>query len=178
MIPLVSLPPPNSEIHTHHPSRLSNNLISILCSDFHPLNFAMPAPQAPRAKPAKVRYFKGKPGGAVADSDSDSGEDETIPLRTTKQVVSDPSIVAGGAGRVIRPETLKDVKPKIKMDLGSVKIPDGGVSRGKCWDRRACYCSGVTDVAAIGEESDDESEEESEEETKPAFIPKIQDVSW
>ncbi|RSH79806.1 uncharacterized protein EHS24_009466 [Apiotrichum porosum] len=119
----------------------------------------MPAPQAPRAKPAKVRYFKGKPGGAVADSDSDSGEDETIPLRTTKQVISDPSIVAGGAGRVIRPETLKDVKPKIKMDLGSVKIPDGGVSR------------------AIGEESDDESEEESEEETKPAFIPKMEDSS-
>ncbi|WOO85041.1 putative protein [Vanrija pseudolonga] len=110
-----------------------------------------PAPPRPAVKPQKVRYFKGKPVGAVAsDSDSDEEEDVVIPKRTVPKI--DENLVAGGAGRVI-----KEGKPIIKMELGSVKVGgDGGVKH------------------AVGEESDEESEEESEEELpKPKFVPKI-----
>lgn len=95
-----------------------------------------PKPAAPRPPAVKTRYFKGKPGAAVADSDDSDGEDEALPLANIGRgqaaaaaANADPTIVAGGAGRVIRPEALRDVKPKIKMELGNVKIPDGGVSR-------------------------------------------------
>ncbi|TXT13182.1 hypothetical protein VHUM_01583 [Vanrija humicola] len=108
-----------------------------------------PAPPRPAVKPQKVRYFKGKPVGAVAsDSDSDEEEDVVIPKRTVPKI--DESLVAGGAGRII-----KEGKPIIKMELGSVKVGgDGGVKH---------------------EDSDEEeSEEESDEEApKPKFVPKL-----
>jgi hypothetical protein len=84
-----------------------------------------------------MRYFKGKPGGAVADSDESDDDGDTLQLvkgrgpaaAAASAAKADPSIVAGGAGRVVRPDQLRDAKPKIKMELGGVTIPDGGVSR-------------------------------------------------
>jgi hypothetical protein len=100
----------------------------------------MPPKSAAPRPPSKTRYFKGKPGGAVADSDSEGDDaDDTLNLKLVAQrgpaaaaaaaANADPSLVAGGAGRVITPGSLKDVKPRIKMDLASVVIPDGGVSK-------------------------------------------------
>jgi len=108
-----------------------------------PAKAAASKPSAPRPPPTKTRYFKGKPGGVVADSDdeSDDGGDDLHLVRgrgpaaaAAAAAKTDPTLVAGGAGRVVRPEQLRDIKPKIKMDLGSVKIPDGGVSRRKFHD--------------------------------------------
>lgn len=137
-------------------------LIHLDFLDNKPTSTMAPAPPRPAVKPQKVRYFKGKPVGAVAsDSDSDDDEDVVIPKRTVPKI--DESLVAGGAGRVI-----KEGKPIIKMELGSVKVGgDGGVKHGG-WRVWAWL------TTAVGEESDEESEEESEEELpKPKFVPKL-----
>lgn len=93
-----------------------------------------PAPVAtanrPLVAPTKQRYFKGKaPEAAFSDSD-DSGDDgEDVQTQNKSKARSalpkpppppkDESLVAGGAGRVIK------LDGGVKMNLGGVKV--GGI---------------------------------------------------
>lgn len=87
-----------------------------------------PARQKPAARPAKVRYFKGKAPDAAPDSDDDSDEDEV--QQAPEPVKVDRSLVAGGAGRII-PDggTLASRKGagEVKVALRDVKIEGGRV---------------------------------------------------
>lgn len=97
-----------------------------------------PAPTAtanrPMAQPSKTRYFKGKAPELAPESDSDEDNDDQEEIQLTKPKFKaatkvlpiDPSLVAGGAGRVIT-----DVGGigkagtggiGMKMELGGAKI--------------------------------------------------------
>jgi hypothetical protein len=121
------------------------------------------------SKPAKVRYWKGKPLGAELDpedSDEDEsdedGQESAVQKRKRLQAQQaaereariDKDVVAGGAGRVLRQG------PAVKVDLKGVEV-------GK-----------AVPVAAVKKEEEESSEEETddveeEEEVKPnVSIPK------
>lgn len=97
-------------------------------------------------KPTKVRYYKGKPAGAERDPNSDTSDednndegddDEGQQLlrrpgkpRRAAEVEVDQDVVAGGAGRVFRPQSVA-VGSKGKVSVGSVKMELGDVKVGR-----------------------------------------------
>jgi microfibrillar-associated protein 1 len=93
-----------------------------------------PAPRStvrPLAKPTKIRYFKNKAPDAPP-SDSDSDDEDQQPVAPVVKI--DKSIVAGGAGRIIKPGArnggLNGVGVGMKVELRDVKIEGGRVLLG------------------------------------------------
>ncbi|BEJ11974.1 hypothetical protein CspHIS471_0204340 [Cutaneotrichosporon sp. HIS471] len=108
-----------------------------------PSRTTKPAQRAPPPQASKTRHRIGKPGAAVADSDSDDDEETLEIPKRAAPIKLEAGLVAGGAGRVLKSDV-------IKMDLSKAKL-DGGVKHD------------------IGEESESEGEDESEDETEPVF---------
>ncbi len=71
----------------------------------------------PLPKPSKIRYFKGKAPEAALSSDSDDSDAEPPPMEPIKV---DESIVAGGAGRIVK-------EPAMRLALRDVKVEGGRV---------------------------------------------------
>lgn len=87
-----------------------------------PSRTAKPVQRAPPPQATRTRHRVGKPGGAVADSDSDDDEATLEIPKRAAPVKLEAGFVAGGAGRVLKADT-------IKMDLSKAKL-DGGVKHG------------------------------------------------
>ncbi|CAK9786441.1 hypothetical protein CC85DRAFT_329584 [Cutaneotrichosporon oleaginosum] len=132
---------------------------------------AKPAQRAPPPPATKTRHRIGKPGGAVADSDSDEEETLEIPKRAAP-VKLEAGLVAGGAGRVLKSEAIKVDLSKAKLD-GGVKHEIGAESESEEESEEEDVKPVFRKPAAPDPESSEyetELEEESEEE-KPAFRP-------
>ena len=76
----------------------------------------------PLNKPAKIRYFKNKAPEVALSSDENDSDVEVAPPEPVKV---DDSIVAGGAGRII-----KDGEAVMKVALKDVKVEGGKVLLG------------------------------------------------
>jgi microfibrillar-associated protein 1 len=91
----------------------------------------MPAANRPLAKPSKIRYFKGK-APELAPSDSESEEDEAVEQERQKAEAerrrkAEKNLVAGGAGRIIKPG---QAIGSMKVELKDVKVEGGRVLLG------------------------------------------------
>ena len=71
----------------------------------------------PLNKPPKIRYFKGKAPDAAVSSDEDDSDGEVAP---PEPVQIDKTLVAGGAGRILK-------EPSMKVALRDVKVEGGRV---------------------------------------------------
>ncbi|OCF32520.1 hypothetical protein I316_05700 [Kwoniella heveanensis BCC8398] len=117
----------------------------------------------PMAKPAKIRYFKGKaPEAPRSDSESDSdNEDQQQQINRNKRQESskdEQRYVAGGAGRLYTPGSGAPAKQGMKVELRDVKVEGGRVLLG------GQKPEGVKQEESEEEETD---EEESEQDIKP-----------
>ncbi|GMK57222.1 hypothetical protein CspeluHIS016_0400560 [Cutaneotrichosporon spelunceum] len=135
---------------------------------------AKPVQRAPPPQSSKTRHRIGKPGGAVADSDSDDDEETLEIPKRAAPVKLEAGLVAGGAGRVLKSDVIKMDLSKAKLD-GGVKhnIGEESESEGESEEEAKPVFRKPVAQAAEPESSEyeTESEEESEEEEKPAFRP-------
>ncbi|CAD6570134.1 MAG: hypothetical protein TREMPRED_005606 [Tremellales sp. Tagirdzhanova-0007] len=148
-----------------------------------------PTPRAyrPLAKPSKIRYFKGKAPDAAISSDEDDSDVDVAPPEPVKL---DKTLVAGGAGRIVKEPAMKVALRDVKVEggkvlvggkLGVVKQEDEEDSEEEETDdeqeiklKPSAAKLNTTEAYLLEYETD--SEEESEEDKKPAlrpvFVPK------
>ena len=110
----------HAELNSRRVSSISNNLTgNLTTTNGDPSMAPAPTPRAyrPLAKPSKIRYFKGKAPDAAISSDEDDSDVDVAPPEPVKL---DKTLVAGGAGRIVK-------EPAMKVALRDVKVEGGKV---------------------------------------------------